>query len=183
MQGLDFSLILKTSAVKGGESSTPRFSVPFPCKQLQAQSEYPTGWSRSQSGHCNKYQIPVSAGNGIPVTLLTEQFLQKGKKLNNIFLTKQRCLWNRLTSVNLHYSCNNTAYGCILWYDARKPEQRSQSRRSLLGNDSANRFPRQQIRKQQLKYCWTITMQTMFSVGSDPRWRRGRIPPPWPCES
>jgi hypothetical protein len=29
----------------------------------------------------------------------------------------------------------------ISWHDVWKPEQRSQSRRSLLGNDSVNRFP------------------------------------------
>jgi hypothetical protein len=35
------------------------------------------------------------------------------------------------------------------WYDAQKPEEWSQNRRSLLGNDSVNTFPWQQIHKQQ----------------------------------
>jgi hypothetical protein len=52
---------------------------------------------------------------------------------------------------------------------AWRPEQRSQSNRSLLGKDSVNTFLRQQILKQQLKYLWTITMETVFSVGSDPK--------------
>jgi hypothetical protein len=55
----------------------------------------------------------------------------------------------------------------ILTYCDMTPE--SQSRRSLLGNDSVSRFPRQRIRKQQWKYCWAIMMELVFSVGSATR--------------
>jgi hypothetical protein len=43
-----------------------------------------------------------------------------------------------------------------MWHDAWKPEQRSQSIRSLLGNEC----------KQQSRYCWAVTMDKVFSVGS-----------------
>jgi hypothetical protein len=39
----------------------------------------------------------------------------------------------------------------------------------LLCNDSVITFPRQRIRKQQLRYCWAIKMEIVFSVGSGPR--------------
>jgi hypothetical protein len=58
---------------------------------------------------------------------------------------------------------------CIMRHDAWRPEQRSKSRHSLLGNDSVNRFPRQRISKQKSRYCWAITMENMFSVGSAQR--------------
>jgi hypothetical protein len=45
----------------------------------------------------------------------------------------------------------------------------SQSKRSLLGNNSVNMFPLQRISKQQSKYSWAVTMETVFSVGSTPR--------------
>jgi hypothetical protein len=57
----------------------------------------------------------------------------------------------------------------ILWHDAWKPEQMSQIRRSLLANHSVNRFPRQQINKQQLRYCWALKIETVFSVASASR--------------
>jgi hypothetical protein len=38
--------------------------------------------------------------------------------------------------------------GIILWYEAWKPEYRSQSRRSLLSNDLVNKFPQKLTRKQ-----------------------------------
>jgi hypothetical protein len=39
---------------------------------------------------------------------------------------------------------------------------------SLLNNGSVNTFPRQRIRKQQSRCCWTIMLETVFSVGSAP---------------
>jgi hypothetical protein len=67
-------------------------------------------------------------------------------------------------------NCFHVKRGCVTLlpsvYCDMTPE--SQRRRSLLGNDSVNRFPRQRIRKQQLKYCWVTTMETVFSVGPDP---------------
>jgi hypothetical protein len=56
--------------------------------------------------------------------------------------------------------------GCYRYCDMT-PE--SQGRRSLLGNDSVNSFSRQQISTQQSRYYWTITKETVFSVGSAPR--------------
>jgi hypothetical protein len=61
----------------------------------------------------------------------------------------------------------------ILWHDAWKPEQRSQCKRSLLGNGSINTFLRQRICKQQSKYSWAVTMEMVFSVGSTPRLYNG----------
>jgi hypothetical protein len=60
---------------------------------------------------------------------------------------------------------------------ANTPEQ-------FLGNGLVNTFPRQQIRKQQSRYCWAITMETVFSMWLVPKHYkqsqsgRGRIPPP-----
>jgi hypothetical protein len=48
----------------------------------------------------------------------------------------------------------------VLW-QAWKPEQRSQRRRPLLGNDTVNTFPQQRIHKQQFKngrLLWTGTL-------------------------
>jgi hypothetical protein len=45
----------------------------------------------------------------------------------------------------------------------------SQSRHSLLDNDTINTFPRQRINKQQSRYCWATKMETVFSVVVAPR--------------
>jgi hypothetical protein len=49
----------------------------------------------------------------------------------------------------------------------------SQSKRSLLGNDLANRFPWQQIRKKKSRYYLAIMMETVFPAGSAPRLYNG----------
>jgi hypothetical protein len=60
-------------------------------------------------------------------------------------------------------------------------------RSPMLGNCWVHTFPLQRMLKQQSRYCWTITMETTFSVGSysrlynedpslvelAPVWRRG----------
>jgi hypothetical protein len=56
----------------------------------------------------------------------------------------------------------------IMWHDAWKPEYWSQSRRWLLGKGWLNTFPRQGILKQQSKYFWAITMETVFTLGTAP---------------
>jgi hypothetical protein len=51
------------------------------------------------------------------------------------------------------------------------PESRSSGARvsiHRLGNGSVNRFPRQRRSRQQSRYYWAITMETVFSVGSAP---------------
>jgi hypothetical protein len=67
------------------------------------------------------------------------------------------------------YRCTKTVvftysimYIHILWHYARTPEQWSQNRRSLLGNDSVNTFLRQRIRKQQSNNfrCYAAALKT-----------------------
>jgi hypothetical protein len=50
----------------------------------------------------------------------------------------------------------------IRWPDAQKPEYWSQNRRWLLGNDSVNTFPREQILKQQSSNfrCYAMALKT-----------------------
>jgi hypothetical protein len=55
----------------------------------------------------------------------------------------------------------------------------------LLSNSSVNTLPRKRWTHQQYRLCflWGMCRVLIREVNAVTEWRRGRIPPPWPCES
>jgi hypothetical protein len=110
-----------------------------------------------------------------------------GKHFSDFHCLEEELHWTKLLSASSafftvlfsmsteslsHEACSTCVSICLsaapkmLWHDTWKTEWLSQSRCSLLGNNSVNRFPRQRIHKQQFKCCWTVVMETVFSVGA-----------------
>jgi hypothetical protein len=98
------------------------------------------------------------------VTTITYSNIERLHNLPSVVFTYLHFEICPLTDLNVaaFAQWHNTPQYCDM-----TPE--SQSRHSLLGNDSVKRFLRQRINKQQSKNYWAITMVTVFCVGVTPR--------------